>query len=69
MMCFCLFYITATPPPPERLTPCKFNRPHFVGRFSSGGQLIKVLPNNPADGQPAMVEIHSIEVRLETLSF
>ncbi|XP_041481435.1 protein transport protein Sec16A-like isoform X2 [Lytechinus variegatus] len=54
-----------TPPPPERRTPVKHSLPHVIARFSPGGQLIKVLPNVPADGMPAMVEIHNVETMVE----
>lgn len=36
--------------------------PHICARFGPGGQLIKVIPNLPSEGQPALVEIHSMEV-------
>ncbi|MBV95392.1 Protein transport protein Sec16A, partial [Eschrichtius robustus] len=35
--------------------------PHICARFGPGGQLIKVIPNLPSEGQPALVEIHSME--------
>lgn len=37
--------------------------PHLCARFGPGGFLIKVLPNLPSEGQPALVEIHSMEVK------
>jgi len=43
-------------------TPEKFSVPHLCARFGPGGFLIKVLPNLPSEGQPALVEIHSMEV-------
>lgn len=39
--------------------------PHICGRFGPGGFLIKVLPNLPSEGQPALVEIHSMEVKFK----
>jgi len=39
--------------------------PHICARFGPGGFLIKVLPNLPSEGQPALVEIHSMEVKFE----
>lgn len=54
--------LSVTPPPPERRTPVKHPLPHVIARFSPGGQLIKVLPNVPADGMPALVEVHNLEV-------
>ena len=59
-----VFGLAVTPPPPERMTPVKHALPHVIARFSPGGQLIKVLPNVPSDGMPAVVEIHNIEVRV-----
>lgn len=56
---------TVSPPPPQRMTPTKFTIAHVVARFSPGGHLIKVLPNTPADGMPATVEIHRVEDMLE----
>lgn len=44
-------------------TPEKFSVPHICARFGPGGFLIKVLPNLPSEGQPALVEIHSMEVK------
>ncbi|KAK6194900.1 hypothetical protein SNE40_000435 [Patella caerulea] len=45
----------------QRLTPHKYTIPHMKACFGANGQLIKVLPNRPADGQPAVVEVHEIE--------
>lgn len=50
--------------PLRPLTPEKFSVPHLCARFGPGGFLIKVLPNLPSEGQPALVEIHSMEVML-----
>lgn len=52
------------PAPPRPATPEKFTVPHRCARFGPGGHLIQVLPNLPSDGQPALVDIHSMEVRL-----
>lgn len=38
--------------------------PHVCARFGPGGQLLKVIPNLPSEGQPALVEIHSLEVSI-----
>ncbi|XP_074968440.1 protein transport protein Sec16A isoform X8 [Phalacrocorax aristotelis] len=46
-------------------TPEKFSVPHICTRFGPGGFLIKVLPNLPSEGQPALVEIHSMETMLQ----
>uniref|UniRef100_UPI00398EC388 protein transport protein Sec16A-like n=1 Tax=Pristiophorus japonicus TaxID=55135 RepID=UPI00398EC388 len=54
--------------PPRPVTPEKFTIPHLCVRFSPGGQLLKVLPNLPSEGQPALVEIHSLETILQHLS-
>ncbi|XP_053551396.1 protein transport protein Sec16A [Bombina bombina] len=53
------------PVPSRSLTPEKFGSPHVCARFGPGGHLIKVLPNLPSDGQPALVEIHNMEVMLQ----
>ncbi|XP_078685894.1 uncharacterized protein LOC144918746 [Branchiostoma floridae x Branchiostoma belcheri] len=47
--------------PAARTTPAKFHIPHVLARFGPGGHMIKVLPNNPADGMPAVVEVHALE--------
>ncbi|XP_058861155.1 protein transport protein Sec16A-like isoform X1 [Acipenser ruthenus] len=52
--------------PPRPVTPEKFTVPHICARFGPGGQLIKVLPNLPSEGQPALVEIHSMETMLQS---
>ncbi|XP_044530826.1 protein transport protein Sec16B [Gracilinanus agilis] len=44
--------------------PMKFFIPHAPVCFGPGGQLILVCPNHPADGQTALVEVHSLEVLL-----
>ncbi|XP_017783965.1 PREDICTED: protein transport protein Sec16A isoform X2 [Nicrophorus vespilloides] len=44
----------------QRLTPAKFSSAHVCASIS-GGKLVKILPNYPMDGQPAMVEINRIE--------
>ncbi|XP_042334135.1 protein transport protein Sec16A isoform X2 [Sceloporus undulatus] len=48
--------------PSRPLTPEKFSVPHVCARFGPGGYLIKALPNLPSEGQPALVEIHSMEM-------
>ena len=35
---------------------------HPIVRFAAGGQLIYVLPNQPTLNQPAVIEVHSVEV-------
>uniref|UniRef100_A0A8C4QKH2 Protein transport protein sec16 n=1 Tax=Eptatretus burgeri TaxID=7764 RepID=A0A8C4QKH2_EPTBU len=45
--------------------PEKFPVPHICVRFGPGGHLVRSLPNMPADGQPALVEIHSLEIMLQ----
>ncbi|XP_071488787.1 uncharacterized protein [Diadema antillarum] len=57
--------VSVEPTPPARLTPVKHSLPHVIARFSPGGQLIKVLPNVPADGMPAIVEVHSVETMIQ----
>ncbi|XP_048821728.1 protein transport protein Sec16A isoform X6 [Lagopus muta] len=51
--------------PLRPLTPEKFSVPHLCARFGPGGFLIKVLPNLPSEGQPALVEIHSMETMMQ----
>ncbi|XP_070614866.1 LOW QUALITY PROTEIN: protein transport protein Sec16A [Erythrolamprus reginae] len=50
---------------PSRRTPEKFALTHVCAKFGPGGQLIKVLPNLPSEGQPALVEIHSMELIMQ----
>ncbi|XP_044309091.1 protein transport protein Sec16A isoform X3 [Varanus komodoensis] len=51
--------------PSRPLTPEKFSVPHVCARFGPGGYLIKVLPNLPSEGQPALVEVHSMEMMMQ----
>ncbi|XP_033271156.1 protein transport protein Sec16A isoform X1 [Orcinus orca] len=51
--------------PSRPASPEKFSGPHTCARFGPGGQLIKVIPNLPSEGQPALVEIHSMETLLQ----
>ncbi|XP_076797545.1 protein transport protein Sec16B isoform X2 [Arvicanthis niloticus] len=44
--------------------PMRFYVPHVSVSFGPGGQLVCVSPNSPADGQTALVEVHSMEVIL-----
>ncbi|XP_021349044.1 uncharacterized protein LOC110447583 isoform X3 [Mizuhopecten yessoensis] len=50
---------------PGRITPKKHTIPHMKVCFGPGGQLVKVLPNNPVYGQPATVEIHEVDELLQ----
>uniref|UniRef100_A0A8B9HMW4 Protein transport protein sec16 n=1 Tax=Astyanax mexicanus TaxID=7994 RepID=A0A8B9HMW4_ASTMX len=52
-------------PPPRPLTPEKFSVPHCCARFGPAGQLILVQPNLPSAGQPALVELHSMETMMQ----
>ncbi|XP_037362315.1 protein transport protein Sec16B [Talpa occidentalis] len=45
-------------------TPMKFYIPHVPVSFGPGGQLVRVGPSSPRDGQTALVELHSMEVIL-----
>ncbi|XP_021563816.1 protein transport protein Sec16A [Carlito syrichta] len=54
--------------PSRPTSPEKFSVPHLCARFGPGGQLIKVVPNLPSEGQPALVEIHSMETLLQHTS-
>ncbi|XP_063172279.1 protein transport protein Sec16A isoform X2 [Candoia aspera] len=51
--------------PSRPLTPEKFPVQHMCAKFGPGGHLIKVLPNLPSEGQPALVEIHSMEMVMQ----
>lgn len=51
--------------PSRPSSPEKFSVPHICAHFGPGGQLIKVIPNLPSEGQPALVEIHSMESLLQ----
>ncbi|XP_062063238.1 protein transport protein Sec16A isoform X1 [Lepus europaeus] len=51
--------------PSRPSSPEKFPVPHLCARFGPGGQLIRVMPNLPSEGQPALVEIHSMETLLQ----
>ncbi|XP_043839408.1 protein transport protein Sec16A isoform X5 [Dromiciops gliroides] len=59
---------TSEQAPSRPTTPEKFSVSHVCARFGPGGHLIKVLPNLPSEGQPALVEIHSMEVMLQHTS-
>lgn len=63
---FCSCWIAA---PSRPSSPEKFSVPHICAHFGPGGQLIKVIPNLPSEGQPALVEIHSMEVSMALLYF
>ncbi|XP_067388672.1 protein transport protein Sec16B isoform X2 [Emydura macquarii macquarii] len=49
---------------PHHGAPQKYSLPHVPVCFGAGGQLVRVCPNSPADGQPALIEMHSLEVIL-----
>ncbi|XP_016066522.1 PREDICTED: protein transport protein Sec16A isoform X2 [Miniopterus natalensis] len=51
--------------PSRPTSPEKFSVPHVCARFGPGGQLIRVIPNLPSEGQPALVEVHSMETLLQ----
>ncbi|XP_028317883.1 protein transport protein Sec16A isoform X2 [Gouania willdenowi] len=55
-------WITPEQPPPRPATPEKFTMPHCCARFGPGGHLVQVLPNLPSAGQPALVDIHNLEI-------
>ncbi|XP_054836017.1 protein transport protein Sec16B isoform X2 [Eublepharis macularius] len=48
----------------HHVAPQKFHLSHVPVCFGAGGQLVRGCPNYPAEGQPALVEIHSLEVIL-----
>ncbi|NXE49395.1 SC16B protein, partial [Casuarius casuarius] len=49
---------------PAPMAPQKFPLPHVPVCFGAGGQLVLVCPHFPAEGEPAHVELHSLEVIL-----
>ena len=51
----------------EETTPYKFSFPHVLGRFSSNGMLVKVLPNSPREGSAALIEFHDLNTLLSDL--
>ncbi|XP_040264643.1 protein transport protein Sec16B-like isoform X2 [Bufo bufo] len=53
---------------PQPTAPMKFSLPHVSVCFGAQGQLIRVCPNFPNEGQPALVEIHSMEILLHDTS-
>ncbi|KAJ6654657.1 hypothetical protein lerEdw1_006679 [Lerista edwardsae] len=46
------------------VAPQKFSVPHVPVCFGAGGKLVRGCPHYPAEGQPAVIEIHSLEVIL-----
>lgn len=48
-----------------RKTPLKYNLPHARASFGPGGQLIKVHPNNPKEGQRAYVDLLKFTVECD----
>ncbi|XP_028667339.2 protein transport protein Sec16B isoform X2 [Erpetoichthys calabaricus] len=48
----------------ESASSLKFCLPHVAISFGPGGQLVRVNPHRPSEGEPALVEIHSLEVIL-----
>ncbi|XP_077784352.1 protein transport protein Sec16B isoform X2 [Podarcis muralis] len=52
------------PVPLHPVAPLKFRVPHVPVCFGAAGQLVRGCPNYPPDGQPALVEMHSLEVIL-----
>ncbi|KAK8734645.1 hypothetical protein OTU49_005913 [Cherax quadricarinatus] len=49
---------------PQRMTPVQFGRPHISARFTSGGQLVLVLPKDPRDGEKAVVQLRDVQKML-----
>ncbi|XP_030647415.1 protein transport protein Sec16B [Chanos chanos] len=48
----------------EVAAPMKFCIPHVAISFGPAGQLVRVCPALPSDGEPGLVELHSLEVIL-----
>uniref|UniRef100_W5LC40 Protein transport protein sec16 n=1 Tax=Astyanax mexicanus TaxID=7994 RepID=W5LC40_ASTMX len=49
---------------PKAVAPLKFCIPHVAVSFGPAGQLVRVSPTLPSHGEPAQVELHSLEVIL-----
>ncbi|KAM6080857.1 protein transport protein Sec16B-like [Theristicus caerulescens] len=50
---------------PSPAVPLKFSLPHMAVCFGARGQLVLVCPHRPAEGQLALIELHSLEVILQ----
>ncbi|XP_066521121.1 protein transport protein Sec16B [Hoplias malabaricus] len=48
----------------KAVAPLKFCVPHVAVSFGPSGQLVRVSPTLPSHGEPAQVELHSLEVIL-----
>ena len=48
---------------PQLTAPLKFTLPHAVVSFGPAGQLIRISTAFASDGERALVEFHSLEVR------
>lgn len=46
----------------KSVAPLKFCIPHVAVSFGPAGQLVRVSPALPSHGEPAQVEMHSLEV-------
>ncbi|XP_058259362.1 protein transport protein Sec16B isoform X1 [Hemibagrus wyckioides] len=51
-------------PESKSMVPLKFSVPHVALSFGPAGQLVRVTPALPSHGEPAQVEVHSLEVIL-----
>ena len=56
--------VVAVEPEPARRTPLKHMLGHVKGTLSADGHLMRMLPNNPTDGQPATIELVNISEML-----
>lgn len=50
-------------PESKSMVPLKFSVPHVALSFGPAGQLVRVTPALPSHGEPAQVELHSLEVQ------
>ncbi|TVK90582.1 Protein transport protein Sec16B [Bagarius yarrelli] len=48
----------------KSVVPLKFSVPHVALSFGPAGQLVRVIPALPSHGEPAQVELHSLEIIL-----
>lgn len=55
-------------PESKSVVPLKFSVPHVALSFGPAGQLVRVTPALPSHGEPAQVELHSLEVHVSAIT-
>ena len=53
-----------TSEPAPRMTPVQYGRAHINAKFTPGGQLILVLPNDPRDGEKTIIQVRDVQKML-----